>query len=157
MNMSYYLLNSLVEKAKERLRIANISSNCDLNGIKIPFYMSFSHTLEHETLFMRDYSIRTDFHYMFTEKSNDSLDDWMQWLCKTAGDLIKPDFEHYLSIFVLFLLSDTVKDFRPGNYYASKRIWFGLKGSLDCAIVTVDKNLNVFYPPEAKPYIKFLF
>jgi hypothetical protein len=85
--------------------------------------------LVHETFFLKDYEISSNFYVFGKETSAEMEADFLKFV-KESRKFIEIPSDHFLSCLVLIFLSKEKNESLIEKFYREKFLWFGIRGKL---------------------------
>jgi len=104
-------------------------------------------SLVHETFFLKDYEIRSNFYVFGKEVPDGEVEVAFLRFVKDSEKLVEIPEDHFLSCLVLICLSGSKKSVE--GLYREKFLWFGLKGKIAFVGSTFDGK-SLTFPAKIK-------
>ena len=122
------------------------------------FFGKFTVKTVHETLFLKDYEIASNFHVLGKEvKNQPEAEKHFENFLKDSEEILEIPPDHYLSSFALILVSEEEID--VSSFFKRKFLWFGLRGKVVNFGCSLSKN-GLKFPKKAEKespeFVKFL-
>ena len=122
------------------------------------FFGKFTVKTVHETLFLKDYEIVSNFFILGKKVRNlQEAENSFKNFLKDSEEILEVPPDHYLSSFALILISE--KEIDVSSFFKRKFLWFGLKGKVINFGCSLSEN-GLKFPKRAKKespeFVKFL-
>ena len=122
------------------------------------FFGKFTVKTVHETLFLKDYEIVSNFYVLGKEVRNlQEAENSFKKFLKDSDELIEVPTDHYLSSFALILLSE--KEIDVSKLFKRKFLWLGIKGKIvkfGCNLFRNGLKFPQKVEKELPEFVKFL-
>ncbi len=122
------------------------------------FFGKFTVKTVHETLFLKDYEIVSNFYVLGKEvKNQQEAEKSFKNSMKDSEKLLEIPPDHYLSSFALILFPE--EEINVSTFFKRKFLWFGLRGKVvnfGCSLSKNGLNFPKRTEKESLEFIKFL-